>query len=246
MKRWVIPVILVLMFGFLMFYAYLKWEKPIDEQLDKQINLSVYSEDEWGNLISTGFEIHLDNQLFQKGSTLSQAPIRYIITNNSKIEIFNVNKGKQNYYTDKKTYNSFEKELVRVDMVLIKPSVVEIERLSKWENESEIILNLSTSNFNRGTHMCVDYTTHFIYVKSNETQLEDEFLRYDKCFDLKINLNKTTSKIVYLNYKIWGDLEHKDYINLYFIDTEEGVGFDEEDKDLFAKNTLETFGINNI
>jgi len=227
-------LILILVLGG--FYIWYTYEKPQQKEVVELTNLSVYTTDSVGRLISTGFNVFQNGNSIYKGTTLSQGPILFSVQKNSFIEVKNRNLKNQNYYISTWNNSLTKKENVsRVNLKLIVPKPIKVKLISSYNKTYNF--SVEASNNFQNLLVCSEWSIDYIYVKNdNYTLIKNplNYKNYDKCYKLPGD-----TKDVQLKYKIWGSLNKKDYAKIIFIDEDNGMS-EINGTDVYAKDEIYT------
>ncbi len=210
------------------YWAYLNYEKPIQEEAGKVINLTLFAIDEGGNNVRTGYDLYIDGAFYHSSETLEGGGKFLQVGSNSTIEVFNRNLPGQNYYsTSDNTSINFNDTLKRLDIRLTESKPLALSANGDIGIEDIIIITMRSNNF-RNVAFCIEKTSHFIWVNTNEEfERIDNPLRYeayDSCYFTNQSITLTSDLIVDLYLNRWRFLDEGDFIEIVVFDGDEKVG----------------------
>lgn len=240
MNKWLVFLLIVILLGSVFFFFWQKYEKPIQEEIKNNINLSIFS-NENGKRVVTGYEIYVNNEQVYNGTTLVDGLSFVSVTKNHELEVRNYNLEGQNYYIDRQKINTTSINLTQVRLKLEKPSPLNVQIVNDYLNEEYLIFNLTTSNLFKNLVVCSEWGINIIYLKGDYEPFgmpPENYKTYDKCFNIGETLNSTSNVTLEFNYKQWGNFNDDDFLRFVFIDQDLGKSIDEEGNDLWANDTL--------
>ena len=248
MKKGIIILVILILFSIIagvLLYFLLERPMSVDSIYNVKINIAAK---EFGNnhSIVTGYKIFDNAHVFAIGNTSSSDGnfVLEKVMSNTTITILSYNVLDQKFYTYRNTITTTDNSVYRVTMILKKQEFLNITQINDIEGKFQ--LNLESSYF-PDPIMCVDWSTHFIYVRSNYEVITNpkRYSNFSRCYDLGISVEKNQPKEVLFEYKIFNKITDKDYINIVFIDSDEGITendlIDVGGEDIFYK-----ININNI
>lgn len=219
-KKIIVFLFIVLILAGVMYYTYQKYEKPQQEEITKEVNVSLIAKHK-NKPITTGYKILRNERLIEKGNTYNKGFILKQLKTNKTLNIYNYNLENQNYYTDVKEFKL--KNNKRVELDLIKSSKLNItqeEDIYSCKDNFDITISKINNKPYKNPHFCISWSSGFWYFKTlyEEVNIPERFEdNYDKCYDLNIkNLDKKTLNI---KYKIFSKLYNEE-VKIVFYDAE--------------------------
>ena len=230
-------------------FVYYKFEKPIQDNGNLKNNLNIYAIHN-GKQIVTGYKIFLDSTEFNLGQTMRQASIQKNIPLNRSGIVYSYNLDNQNYYFSSSNFSAInEDENTRIELNLISPGSIEVEKIINSQDKINITLN--SDGIYKNANICLKWSTNIVYVTM---LLPKSFLKpknyenYNKCFfigDIDGNIDLS------IDYKSFINLNSKDFISIAIFDGDyiNGIFLSEDHKtqeDYFGNNIIKDIHINNI
>lgn len=190
-------IAIVIMLGLVVGYFFFNEE----EIKQGYANVSLYAIDGRGDYVKTGYEMYLDNILYKTSSTNPKGPLRIKIAVGKNVRISNINLDDQNYYSNIITFHTKNNSVHRAEMRLYEPGKFKVSQLDKEDEqesdsgENNFNLNVSTDRVIKNVAFCVDWSTHFVFVKSKnqdytEIKIPPRFKGYIKCYETKKTIGK--------------------------------------------------------
>ena len=240
----VILVVIILLIAGAFSFLYWKYERPAIVQEENNFRASIYAIDvQTQDRIVTNYSIYVGGSLTESGKTLEKGPIVHKFEAGSSVL---VKSNDSSYYNDEIFANPDIVNLSRIELRLVNPSELIIEQHGTFLLDEKITFNLSTEREFRNLIVCTEWTNNFIYVKSNYPKSEEKPREFDKCFETGQTLNKDDEISFILDYKVFGFLTEKDFIRLYFMDSENGLKDYSLEEDKWSEDKEIILNINNI
>lgn len=208
-------IFIIIAGGLILLYFY--FEKPAEDNIKNNIvDLSIFAK-ESNNNIETNYTIYKDETFYSEGITLLNGAVYDSVFINNSIEICNKNINNQEYYIECKQLSLYGGKLPpqRIELNLHKRQNLTITYEKQYLNLKLMLF----SEYQKNLYLCFKYSAHLLnanLVNFQETKLTN-YSYYDKCYDLKTNLINET-KTFNIEYKIWGNLDLSDYIDILIID----------------------------
>ena len=227
MGKWIIVLIIfVIIVGGLIYFLYKDYEKPKQQIILDEINISIAALDDKDNFVKTGYKISYDG-ISRYGNTSDRAYTQERALYNKSVLISNVNNGDQRYYIEENNiFLNGGDRTKRLDIHLQKAVLPVISQSAEMNNNIESFdLIIEGKGLYQNPGFCIDYSTHFIYFKvlANLIEIENpEYLKsFYKCYSLGIEKLENGQNInIPINYKIFGSLNSEDFVNIVVFDDE--------------------------
>lgn len=219
-------VIFIILIGIVV-VIYYTYEKEVQEiQIEyADVNIIAFEKDSLIN-IPTNYIIALGNinNIYKNGTTLNKGYILEKVPVNNTVFIYNKNTDTQVYYTDMKSFSSYDIKLYRATLVLEKSSNLTFKQLGAFGVDKDIKLNISSSGTYKNPKLCVKWSLHIITLRLDDVlpiiKPEDR-KDMDKCYKFNKDVYKNESFLLNINYKYFGEITPSDYIRLVFFDGDE-------------------------
>lgn len=235
MRNWIVIVILLVIIGGGITYAYLTYEKPIKDADEQIYNISLYSVDSFTkDLLQTDYQVLVNGITDKIGKTTTSGAILLRYPKNSSVFIESLDK---NLYNSKVQAIPNNDNLTRVELSLDRPGNLTIQTVNKFFDWDNIItFNLTTDYYFKNLILCTEWSYAVIFVKSNYSEMPEPLNTFDRCWNTGISIDRTTPQNITLTYKLMNSFKEGDYIKIYFIDSENDITGINESKDYWAPN----------
>jgi hypothetical protein len=220
---WFIIIFIILIA--ILIFSYYKYEKPVkdDSLVIYYTNLTIFTENQNGDEIKTGYEVYLNNSLYDNGITDKYGGVRQLVTTNNTFVIQNKNLENQSFYISKITFSSQNpNKNNRIILELDELGVINITQQGIFGADENIILNLSTNKTFKDMMYCLKWSELLIFVKGSDKLIDDYEDNY-KCYETNFDLDETHNYSVLINYNMIKSITSADYIRVSFYDKDENV-----------------------
>ncbi len=215
-------IIFILVLAGVVFYLWKFQEKPIQEEAEKFINLTISAIDtNTDKQIRTGYLL-TGTSISQSGNTSEKGSILMNLSYNQTYTISNININDQKYYSIIKTFATSQEKIYNVKLELRKPGEITLSRIGKFNGVDNLSLNIKVNGYYQNPIICYKYGMHIVRLELllNSTQIEkpEGFSKYFYCYRLE-NLEDEELEMP-VDYKYWEVLDDEDYMEFALI-TEE-------------------------
>jgi len=217
MKSIIFLSVVVVCISSILFFVYVKYEKPLQQLNIDYVNLSIAVFDEKFNQLTVEMSVFSDGIFQQNISTTSSGFVLIKTLVNSTVTI---NIDEEGYYAESFEYCNDRIQNKRINIELVPIDSLNISyNLNHQVNQINLTV-FSTSEF-RNPIVCSKWGLHVIWLKSADNLkivLNDS---YDRCFNVD-TINSTASKISFI-YENYGVLDDSDFISFDFIDEKNNI-----------------------
>jgi len=199
----ILVLVLIVTFGIIYYF----YERPKQEIKYIYSNISVFAlENGKRKVINYTLET---NDKFINGTTFIEGASFHQVLINNSFKVYNLG---TEYYTDEIFIENTFINNYRINLNLVRPGNITFNHSKLIDNN--INLTIFTEGEYKNSILCLNWGTHFIVAEINgyERVINE---KYPKCYSIG-DLNE--SKNIIINYKFFGILDKKDYIDIFLID----------------------------
>jgi cbb3-type cytochrome oxidase subunit 3 len=219
-------IVVFIFFILLIAYIYYYIELPQQESYEEKAYINIFTYDEDGNKIKTGYKIFVSGSEYTNGSTSFMGGVKESIPINRSVSVINYNLEEQNYYSEEDVFNSENTSgEYRVDLFLRKPGkMVLAEEKKLIDNQDKASFALYATKDTNFLSFCLDRSSNILYsdiLSSNFTEIEPpaRFEFYDKCMRYEDDILKKDKKVkIEVDFLTFRKLSEEDFIDFVFFD----------------------------
>jgi hypothetical protein len=224
-KAVVFIIIFFILVGGLAF-LYFHFEKPAQKaDVVQYTNLTIFSDDNQGDLIHTVYLIYVNGSLYAGGETDRLGGVKELVTTNNEFVLKNVNLQNQSFYTEEIKFSSpIPNKVSRIDFQLDKLGILDIAKKGNFGADNKITLILSTDDAFRNLLYCLKWSEMLVAVQSpNDNLISDIYDDNYKCYKTNSDVTQSKNYTITINYNAIGALTPTDYIRLDFYDNDKNL-----------------------
>jgi len=242
MERITIIFIIILLFVIGIFaLVYFTYERPIqigENIINKNVSLAIF---DGKKQISTSFVVTLDDSVipYKFLNTTSSGYTFFVVPLNRTFSIYNINLKNQTFYTSKYRFNDMSPSNLRLDFQLKKIVSLNVSKDGNLGPDNPINLTLIPNGTLQFVTICIRWSDNVISADIQDVESKDAPQRLlnkvDRCFYTKQSIS---SKTIYpINYKIFGDISSKDFLDIYIIDGDIGYNVRNQDNGYLTQSS---------
>lgn len=225
----IFTVIFILVIIGSMGYLYWFYERPLQQEANDFVNISIFAKDETGKLIRTGYRIYYEGSNFVERETNENSPVLATAPRNKTLIIYNFNLENQTYYTDYKeniTTNT-DVSIFRVNLILREPTELDFNKSGIFGIDREINITASAKGRFQDAVICIDRSDKILYTDILNMERKEIPNTLQKCYDSMKDFDIGDKLDFTINNAYFGVIDSKEYVNLSFYDTIYGFNLNE-------------------